>query len=62
MIIYVDKSGKEIERVEETTYTYVDKNGNVIKGESSEASKKSDKKAAKPKKVVSLKKEAKDKK
>ena len=66
MIIYVDKNGKEIERVEGSTYTYVDKNtGKVLKVDGPKASKKSEPKAAKPaksKKVVSLKKEAKDKK
>ena len=32
MIIYVDKNGKEIEKVERSTYTYVDKNtGKVLK-------------------------------
>tara|TARA_R100001460_G_scaffold25291_2_gene50874 strand:- start:1343 stop:1570 length:228 start_codon:yes stop_codon:yes gene_type:complete len=75
MIIYVDKNGKEIERVEGSTYTYVDKSGKVIKVDGPKASKKSEPKAAKPaaakpaaakpaktKKVVKLKREAKDKK
>ena len=69
MIIYVDKNGKEIERVERGTCTYVDKNGKVIKVDGPQASKKSEPKADKPvaakpaktKKVVKLKKEAKDK-
>ena len=80
MIIYVDKNGKEIKRVEGSTYTYVDKNGKeikrvggstytyvdnsgkVIKVEASKASKNSVEKTAKPKKVVLLKKETKNKK
>lgn len=69
MIIYVDKNGKEIERVERGTCTYVDKNGKVIKVDGPKVSKKSEPKADKPaaakpaktKKVVKLKKEAKDK-
>ena len=70
MIIYVDKNGKEIERVEGPTYIYVDKSGKVIKVDGPKASKKSEPKANKPaaakpantKKVVKLKREAKDKK
>lgn len=49
MIIYVDKNGKEIEKVERSTYTYVDKNtGKVLKVDGPKDKKKPALKAVKP--------------